>query len=1041
MAVEIDGLELDIKQNIDGAVSNINKLASALEGLKKSAAVSTELKAIADALKKVSSANGGKSSALDGVKSGAKAAKKATDDLKTSIKAAGDAAKDVSIKSKVTNPFKDYSTKASEPVGNAVREMSDEEWLAQVKANREARRQQLFGGKTTTASEFMEAKQQAAEAAKQAEEFAKATAVAKQEALSALSAIGSFAKSAAKGFVSLGSAVKNHVTSAIKKAIKPLKQFESMVSRIVLRMAIRGAIRAVTEGLKEGIQNLYQWSAATNGVFKTSMDSLSSSFLYLKNSIGAAVAPIITALTPAINAAVDAIVTLLNALNQLFSLLGGALSWTKAVKVPNEFAEAAGNAGGAAGKAAKEMKNFVMGFDELNLIQQPDQSGGGGGGGGGLSAEDYALMFENAEYADWAKMIKEKIELGDWEGAGRVLGGKVNALVNSIDWEGAGKTFAAGFDHAIHFLYGFIDQIDFINIGGGLARFANQFFDPEQVDWNMFGRLWGKRITVLIDLIFGFVDQFDWSNFGQSMLDAITGWGQEVESRLWTAALLINEGAAGIHTAYQTIMTGIDWYGVGARVGEFINDIKWSEILGNLGTDIFTAFEAAYNTLKGLLETIKWRDLGTAVYNFMDNINFNVAARHFWTLLGEAIGALVQFSFGLISAAAKDWYTEVVESAFEDPAQASGLQIAGALLKAIVEGLQYFINGGWILDNMVIPLFQGFDNAFENKPSEFGKSLIGGMNVGMEEEWLNTEANGRTHLGNIHSNLSYEYDMYGTMTRETFGGMSADVKSNLTDAEQSVDQNYGGMHRTILDANTEMGTSTQTTFEDVYNNIMTQTTASKDSVATNYGEMATTSTDKLGSMKNDAADLSSQLKTSFNEDVPSAKESFNLSIDSMKEAFAEFKRSVVEGVRDMVRSLKELAQTESSLDLSGVGTTGGYAVVGRNGERVSLDGASASGGFWDTGQLFLAREAGPEMVGTIGGQTAVANNDQIVAGISSGVASANGAVVAALNVLINAVNSKDLTVAIGDDDIGRANARYTSSRGVSVNRGAFANAY
>ncbi|WP_279160292.1 hypothetical protein [Thomasclavelia cocleata] len=45
----------------------------------------------------------------------------------------------------------------------------------------------------------------------------------------------------------------------------------------------------------------------------------------------------------------------------------------------------------------------------------------------------------------------------------------------------------------------------------------------------------------------------------------------------------------------------------------------------------------------------------------------------------------------------------------------------------------------------------------------------------------------------------------------------------------------------------------------------------------------------------------------------------------------------------------------------------------------------ADGGFPDTGELFIAREAGPELVGRINGKTAVANNDQIVSGISSGV--------------------------------------------------------
>ena len=45
----------------------------------------------------------------------------------------------------------------------------------------------------------------------------------------------------------------------------------------------------------------------------------------------------------------------------------------------------------------------------------------------------------------------------------------------------------------------------------------------------------------------------------------------------------------------------------------------------------------------------------------------------------------------------------------------------------------------------------------------------------------------------------------------------------------------------------------------------------------------------------------------------------------------------------------------------------------------------AKGGFPDTGEMFIAREAGPEMVGSIGGRTAVANNEQIVESIRQGV--------------------------------------------------------
>ena len=61
----------------------------------------------------------------------------------------------------------------------------------------------------------------------------------------------------------------------------------------------------------------------------------------------------------------------------------------------------------------------------------------------------------------------------------------------------------------------------------------------------------------------------------------------------------------------------------------------------------------------------------------------------------------------------------------------------------------------------------------------------------------------------------------------------------------------------------------------------------------------------------------------------------------------------------------------------------------------SLDNQFADGGFPTMGQLFVAREAGPELVGTIGGRNAVANNGQIIAGIQAGVTNAMNGVLRA----------------------------------------------
>ena len=64
------------------------------------------------------------------------------------------------------------------------------------------------------------------------------------------------------------------------------------------------------------------------------------------------------------------------------------------------------------------------------------------------------------------------------------------------------------------------------------------------------------------------------------------------------------------------------------------------------------------------------------------------------------------------------------------------------------------------------------------------------------------------------------------------------------------------------------------------------------------------------------------------------------------------------------------------------GVSKSYKVIFDNGNSITF---KKDRGFVPTGQMFVAREAGPELVGSIGGRTAVANNDQIVDAVSIGV--------------------------------------------------------
>ncbi|RKI36743.1 hypothetical protein D7V86_24460 [bacterium D16-51] len=103
----------------------------------------------------------------------------------------------------------------------------------------------------------------------------------------------------------------------------------------------------------------------------------------------------------------------------------------------------------------------------------------------------------------------------------------------------------------------------------------------------------------------------------------------------------------------------------------------------------------------------------------------------------------------------------------------------------------------------------------------------------------------------------------------------------------------------------------------------------------------------------------------------------------------------------------------------------------------------ASGGLPGMGQMFIAREAGPELVGTIGGHTAVMNNNQIVASVSDGVFNALSPV---LTSLVNAINlmvsasangNGDVYVEIDGDNIARVVRRKNSDYRKRTGKGMF----
>lgn len=170
--------------------------------------------------------------------------------------------------------------------------------------------------------------------------------------------------------------------------------FASAIKNVVVYSSISRVIGEINNGFRIGTDNLYQYSKAIDGSFANSMDRLASTILYLRNSIGAAIAPLANTFAPVLESITDKVVEFVNKINQLIAKLSGASTWTKAVKTQTEYA-------GATTESAEAVKNLLAGFDELNVIQSQ------GGGSVALNVPDYGSMFEEVSIEEMDKDVAE----------------------------------------------------------------------------------------------------------------------------------------------------------------------------------------------------------------------------------------------------------------------------------------------------------------------------------------------------------------------------------------------------------------------------------------------------------------------------------------------------------------------------------------------------------------------------------------------------------------------------------------------------------
>lgn len=341
----VETLEIEIKKSASDASNGIEGLVSALTQLKQSVSGGAGLKAAVNQIKSLGTAINNVTGANDGLSTTLQTLQGIADIDFSNLR---EAAKNVNAVAGAANAPRNAGTPANT---------------------------------TPSAAQAPNGNAEPQDIPQQTQELQERTNAVKKSG-EAASKAGESAKKASSGFRSLSEAISK----------TKIGQFVNSIGRIAMYRAIRSAIKGVTSAAKEGVQNLAKYSAAVNNTDASSanatMSEYASTLLQVKNSVGAAVMPVLTALLPVVNTIADAFINAANAVNQFLQALNGKSTFTKAKKNTVDYAKSLKGASGA----AKELQKTLLGFDEINRLNDENK-----GGGGGAAGADYSNMFEEAE--------------------------------------------------------------------------------------------------------------------------------------------------------------------------------------------------------------------------------------------------------------------------------------------------------------------------------------------------------------------------------------------------------------------------------------------------------------------------------------------------------------------------------------------------------------------------------------------------------------------------------------------------------------------
>lgn len=832
-----------------------------------------------------------------------------------------------------------------------------------------------------------------------------------------LNGVGTGAKQTASAMGRLAAAPVKKLLSPLSAVQDKLKHIKYALLTVVTYGSIYRIISLFKTGLTDGLNNLYQYSLITGNQFAASMDRAATSLLYLKNSIGAAAAPLINALAPALDFVVDKVVTLLNRFNQLVSALSGKTTYTKAIKQQTKYAEAVKDDADAADDAKRAndaLKRSLTSFDEIHALDDNSSkdSSSSKKNPSGTEIPDYGGMFteENIDggIADFAKSLKDTIAKGDWQGLGKMLADKVNSTIDAIDWQGAGKKFGYGLNGIIQTAYYFLKYTDFVKIGNRFAQFLNAAL--RQVDFSIAGALMVRKFTALLDLLGGFLGELDWGLVTKSISDFWIGYFNEITS--W--------------------LDQYDWNQIGKIFAQKLHDAIVNMDVSGIANAIRQAFSTG---IKSALDFASGFDEIATKYDQLGDHSLKMAEN-------------VVKAFGMIAGAMVVIKTIKTVTSILSPVISMLGAVPGLITTIVgaVNPVTITITAVALILTDLWRTSEGFRNTVIEVGKVLGSSIMDCLaDLKDHFAWLLPK------LQNLYEHVKPLLDLLarlavivgGTLLNAGihfitgFLDIAIDVLGLLADAICGVIDWFSGLGSTISQL-PKMASDGFGKFKDIWAN---QIENVKKSWSDGWKNIKTSTSDTLNSLKDTAAkklsEMAANAAAKFGDIYRSAKDKFSGVKDTASDMFGKAKDAVSRKLEDMknaVRSAIDKIKNFFNITLGFKGiklpsisvSWDTASAVGQALSKLGMPGVPnfhvnwnqyAKGGFPDEGELYIARENGSEMIGRMGNKNVVANNQQIIDGITRGVASANSqqnALLREQNELLRALLEKDTGISIGD---------------------------